>query len=241
MQAKEVMSDGVMSIRWDATVLEAAKLLVNMHVSAMPVLDGDGVMIGIVSEADLVGLTAAGVRAATEGMLAALADESRAPAAYEFAKTTKVTEVMSKSIVTVDETAPLIAVAELMAKHRIKRVPVVRERTVVGIVSRVDLLKALLSYATGATPPHGAAAPGNPAEPADDQLRREVMVAVSGKDWSRARRLDVVVRSGTAHLWGVAPNEGVRVAYESAAGKVPGVSSVVNHMHVAVMSSGSRF
>jgi CBS domain-containing protein len=246
MLAKEVMSDGVMSIRSDATVLEAAKLLVNMHVSAMPVLDEGGAMIGIVSEADLVGLSAAGVVAQTAGILRELADETRAAAAYEFARTCKVTQVMSRNVVTIDENASLLEVAETMREHRIKRVPVLRGRTVVGILSRVDLLKALISYAAASSTPAAAPAPaatrpGPADEPADDQLRREVLAAVTGKDWSRARRTDVVVRGTTVHLWGVAPNQAVRSLYEAAVRQVRGVTDVVNHMHVATVSSGSRF
>jgi CBS domain-containing protein len=140
MKAREVMSDGVMSIRSDATLLEAAKLLVNMHVSAMPVLDEEGTMVGIISEADLVGLTPAGASAGTTGMLRELADEARAPAAHEFAKSAKVTDVMSRNIVTVDENASLLEVVELMREHKVKRLPVLSGRSVVGMLSRVDLL-----------------------------------------------------------------------------------------------------
>lgn len=238
MRAKEVMSDGVMSIRSDATVLEAAKLLLNMHVSAMPVLEEDGSMAGIVSEADLVGLTAAGAKAATAGMLRELADETGAPAAYEFASATKVTEVMSRNVITVDANASLLEVAELMREHKIKRIPVLEGRAVVGMISRVDLLKALISYASGVSP---TSAPSGPAESSDDALRRRVLAAISGKEWSRARRADVVVHGGGVHLWGTAPNQAVRMAYETAVKQVPGVTEVVNHMHVAAMAGLNRY
>jgi CBS domain-containing protein len=241
MRAKEIMSDGVMSIRSDATVLEAAKLLVNMHVSAMPVLDADGTMIGIVSEADLMGLSSAGVVAQTAGILRELADETRAAAAYEFARTCKVTQVMSRNVVTVDENASLLEVAEMMREHKIKRVPVLSGKSIIGIVSRVDLLKSLISYASASSVPAAAApAPRSaaPAESAGDRLRREVVAAISGKEWSRARRTDVVVHGATVHLWGVVPNEAIRGMYESAVRQVPGVGEVVNHMHITGLSAG---
>jgi CBS domain-containing protein len=240
MQAKEVMSDGVMSIRSDATVLEAAKLLVNMHVSAMPVLDEDGTMIGIVSEADLVGMSSSGVAAQAAGILRELADETRAAATYEFAKNCKVAQVMSRNVITVDENASLLEVADVMRDHKIKRVPVLSGKSIVGIVSRVDLLKALISYASTSSTPPAARTPAM-AESADDRLRREVVAAISGKEWSRARRTDVVVHGTTVHLWGVVPNESIRSTYESAVRQVPGVGEVVNHMHIASLLYGSRF
>ncbi len=130
MQAKDVMSDGVMSIGADATVLEAIGLFVKTRVSAMPVLDDTGFMVGIVSEADLIG--AGGFDAATA------AEAGARP----------VVDIMTKDVVTADETASLAEVAGLMLKHRVKRLPILRGGSVVGIVSRVDLLKGLVAGVT---------------------------------------------------------------------------------------------
>lgn len=127
MQAKDVMSDGVMSIGADATVLEAIGLFVKTRVSAMPVLDANGFMVGIVSEADLIG---------SAGFEAAGAAEARSR---------PVVDIMTKDVVTADETASLAEVAGLMLTHRVKRLPILRGRSVVGIVSRVDLLKGLIA------------------------------------------------------------------------------------------------
>lgn len=207
MRAKDVMSDGVMSIAADATVLEAAGLLVGNRVSAMPVVDADGVMIGIVSEADLIGH----------------ADRGTAPvtAAHHGAHTLRVTDVMTSDIVTADENASLAEVSELMLKHAIKRVPIVRDGMVVGIVSRVDLLQALVS-------------PGDPApaRAASERLRYAVAAALEAKDWLLAQRRDLVVNSGVVHLWGVVPSDELLDAYSAAAAAVPGVVAVRSHMHV---------
>ncbi len=218
MRAKDVMSEGVVSIVATATVHEAAKLLVNTHVSALPVLDANGVMVGIVSEADVI----------KEGMQPA----GPTPAGHVTALSRPVAEIMTRDVVTADENASLSDIAALMLRRRVKRVPILRERKVVGVVSRVDLLQALLSSdpvpaATGLSASASAAT-----APSDEALRAAVVAAVSGQSWSLARRADVVAKDGIVHLWGVVPSQAVLDNYAAAAGKVAGVKSVQVHMHV---------
>jgi CBS domain-containing protein len=229
MRAKDVMSDGVMSISADATVFEAASLLVNAQVSAMPVVDEAGSMIGIVSEADLLDSGATdGNPHYRDGLLKELADQITSAGAFVHANSRHVTDVMTKPVVCVEEETPLCDVARLMLDTGIKRVPVRRGTAVVGIVSRVDLVRALISHQTGNQTSEVACFPMH----ADDQLRRDVESAVRGRSWSLAQRADVVVQDGVAHLWGVVPSNLVRQAYRIAAENVPGVKAVQSHMHV---------
>src|SRR5579872_4705485 len=93
MLAKDIMSDGVTSVSADVTVLEAATYLVNEHVSAMPVLDKDGVMVGIVTEADLIPYAGLELANDEKGSAAAIANEVR---------NRKVTDVMTHNVITVD-------------------------------------------------------------------------------------------------------------------------------------------
>ena len=220
MIAKDVMSEGITSLTDDATVQEATELLINTGVSAMPVLDKDGIMIGIVSEADLIR------RASPEAWQRELA----ADAAVTAANSRPVTEVMTKAVITVDETMPLAEVAKLMMVQRVKRLPVTRGKSVVGVVSRVDLLKALLSRRPATMVFHTKAEPAPLS--ANELLHSAVTAAVSGHSWSVARRGDVVVNGGVAHLWGVVPSTEILDAYREAASKVPGVKAVEVHMHV---------
>ena len=106
MRAKDVMSDGVMSISAAATVLEGARLLVNAHVSAMPVVDDEGSMVGILSEADLIRHT--GGMAPTE-----LSDKERAAQTMAEAKARRVTDIMTKDVVTAGEESTLREIADL--------------------------------------------------------------------------------------------------------------------------------
>lgn len=215
MYARDVMSDGVMSLAADATVLEAAQLLVNCHVSAMPVVDPGGRMIGIVSKADLLSCSAEG-------------DDTMD--GFAGAGSRKVVDVMTRDVVTADEDTPVAALAKVMTERHIKRLPILRERAVVGIVSRIDLLRALISLGSGRG--REGSQPSR-----DEHLRREISAACQGRNWSLARQLDVVVNSGVAHLWGVVPSDLVRDAYRAAAENVPGVQAVEVHMHIVPPSA----
>jgi CBS domain-containing protein len=228
--ARDVMSDAVMSVAADATVYEAATLLVNAQVSAMPVVDGNGTMLGIVSEADLLERSGAGDASKSSGLLGQLAADIASARSYVRAKSHRVVDVMTKPVICVEEDTPLNEIAQLMLDTGIKRVPVRRGHSVVGMVSRIDLVRALISQRADAVaqPTLAAALP----EAADEKLRRDIESAVRGRSWSLARRADVVVKDGIAHLWGVVPSDIVLQAYCVAAENVPGVKSVESHMHV---------
>ena len=207
MQAKDVMSDGVLSVGADASVLEAARLLVNCRISAMPVVDEAGIMSGIVSEADLMG------------------DAEDYVAACDGRPTRKVADVMKRDVITACEDTPITQIARLMKGRNIKRIPILRNGTVVGIVSRVDILRGLISLSRDRDEVH-------PAYRRDVELRREIHAACQGRSWSQAKQVDVVVNGGVAHLWGVAPTDLVRQVYRAAAENVPGVKTVEVHMHI---------
>ena len=124
---------------------------------------------------------------------------------------------------------PPSLVAGLMLKHGIKRVPVLRDSTIVGIVSRINLLQALVSPCDSAA----TARPlGNVTPPGDSHLRDTVTAALKAKNWSLVQRSDLVVNSGIVHLWGVAPSPELMQAYSAAVARVPGVVAVQSHMHV---------
>ena len=105
--------------------------------------------------------------------------------------------------------------------------PILRDRSVIGVVSRVDLLQALISLGPEAYTHKPAGA-----HTADDDLRAAVMVALQRHNWSQARRSDVVISHGVVHLWGTVANDAMRSTYVETVRGVPGVSSVENHMHV---------
>ncbi len=227
MHAKDVMSESLFWVASTATIYEAAKLLVNSKASALPVVDENGAMVGILSEADILkGPLVAARKVGTE-TLGRPEEDAYADAAIAQAKAQRVADIMTKGVIAAPETASLRELADLMLKHKIKRVPIVRDREILGIVSRVDLVKALISVGGKVYSPHPT-----PALTTDQQLRRTIMAAMSGHGWAVAQWFDVVVLDGVVHLWGVAPNDAVRQAYVDAARGVAGVEALEDHMHV---------
>jgi CBS domain-containing protein len=146
MYARDMMSKDVATIAAAATAFEAAERLVEARVSALVVLDGDGAMVGIVSEADLIRGAAAAAKAVGLDVLGRIEDDERSAAAVAAIKTRRVADVMTRGVIAAHETATLREISDLMLKHRIKRVPIVRDRHILGVVGRADLLRALIAF-----------------------------------------------------------------------------------------------
>jgi CBS domain-containing protein len=130
---------------------DAVKLLAEHDVSALPVLDANGNLVGVLSEADLIHRVEIGTEKHRPWWLEAVTGASTL--AEEFAKShgKKVGELMTTSVVAVSEETPLSEIAALFERQRIKRVPVVKDGKLVGIVSRANLIQALASVAGGST------------------------------------------------------------------------------------------
>ncbi|HLG49150.1 MAG TPA: CBS domain-containing protein [Reyranella sp.] len=220
MLAGQVMSPIVLAVSLDASIYEAAETMVSAEVSALPVVDGTGRMVGIVSEADLMHRPEIGTEPRKGWLARFLGDSTRAAHEYVALHSRRVGDVMTRPVVTVEEKTPLADVARLMDQHRIKRVPVMRGDTVVGIVSRSNLLRALLSHD-----------PQRPPSPqSDEALRRAVEAAVKGQAWESRWPVNVIVNAGVVHLWGFVGGEATAKAYRVAAENVPGVHKVENHL-----------
>ena len=148
MNAGEVMTSAVISATADTPVRDIAQLLLQNHISAVPILDKSGAPIGMVSEGDLVGRDETERDARREWWLALLAEgESLSPDFLSSLRRPEriASDVMSRPVITVAEDTDTGEIARLLAAHRIKRVPVVRNGRVVEIVSRENLLRALAS------------------------------------------------------------------------------------------------
>ena len=204
MRAKNVMSDEVITVNGGASVLEAARLLINAQVSAVLVTDDHGVMVGMLSEADVIRHT--GGVAPTE-----LSNLAQAVTAMDKARSRRVDDVMTKSVVTATEDTTLHDIAELMMRHGIKCVPILRGNLVVGMVSRIDLVQALISVGLEAY----SEAPID-AQTADERTRVSVMTVLLRLNWSQTRRGAVVIMDGVVHLWGMMASDAQRGAFVEA-------------------------
>src|SRR3972149_2283575 len=145
MHAKDVMTTQVVTVSLDAPVAEIAKQLVQRRISAVPVVDADGRPVGIVSEGDLMRRPETGGERHPSWWLALVAEAETQDREYVKSHGGRARDVMTRDLVTVTEEASLEEIATLLEKHRIKRVPVVREGKLVGIVSRANLLQGIVA------------------------------------------------------------------------------------------------
>jgi CBS domain-containing protein len=146
MNARDVMTRDVVSVKSDTPMRKIAALLVEKGISAVPVVDDSGVPIGIVSEGDLIGRKQAECEAREDWWLTVLAEgEALSPDFLASLDYPTARDLMSAPVITVHEETNLAEIARILTTHRIKRIPVVRDGCTVGIVSRADLVRALLA------------------------------------------------------------------------------------------------
>lgn len=225
MHARDIMTSPVITASPDMPVLEAVNLMLDKHISALPVVDKNGALVGLVSEGDLIRRSEIGARDYSSWWLAAIGGKARL--AKDFVKThgMKAEEIMTRDVVTVSGDTPTWEIAELLERKKIKRVPVLEAGTVTGIVSRANLLQALAAQREKIQ-----AAPSG----GDRGLRDAVLECLQGQSWTDLTHLNVVVLDGVVHYWGLVRSDEERQALKVAAEGVPGVSDVIDHTHVSV-------
>ena len=228
MRAADIMTTDVITISPDASVKELAKLLSDHGVSGVPVVDRDGKLVGIVSEGDLMHRAELGAerrhpRRRRSWWLEMLAAE-REEAARDYIKShgRTVKDLMTRDVVTVTEDTPISEVASRLEEKRIKRVPVVRDGKVVGIISRANLVRAL------ATAPELHRKSN---ETDDRHIRERLLAELKRQDWARVWPEDIQVTGGVVHFWlpddmPSAEIDALRIAAEN----IPGVREVKMHM-----------
>jgi CBS domain-containing protein len=221
MRAVDVMTTGVISVQPDASIGEVAKLMLERRISGLPVIDGAGKLVGIVSEGDLLRRVEADTERRRPRWLEMFATNTTLAAEYVKSHAKRVADVMTAPVVTVRDDAPLAEIADLLETKRVKRLPVVRDGKVVGIVSRSNLLQAIASGA--------AAAASQP--PKDDRAIREALVKeLERQKWAAPGDSNIVVNDGVVHLWGFVMSQTERTALRVAAETIPGVRSVEDHL-----------
>jgi CBS domain-containing protein len=220
MLAIDVMVRDVVTVRPDTDVADAIKLLAEHDVSALPVLDTAGNLVGMLSEADLIHRVEIGTEKHRPWWVEAVTGASTL--AEEFAKShgKNVGEVMSGGVISVSEDTPLSEIATVLERHRIKRVPVVKDGKLVGVVSRSNLIQALASV-IGRIDQHNET---------DRQIRLDLLSRLREQSWTDFGSRNITVSDGVVHLWGLVGSEAERKALLALAESVPGASRVSDEM-----------
>jgi CBS domain-containing protein len=219
MQARDLMVSPVVTVQPSASVKEVAKLLLEQGISAVPVVDDQGKLVGVVSEGDLLHRPEIGSERRRSWWLLGLTDEETLAAEYVKAHAHKVADVMTRKVITAATDASLHELATLMEANAIKRVPIVEDGRLVGIVSRANLVRALAS-----------AQPALEIELSDANIRGQLLAHLQNQAWARPWLLNIMVKNGVVDLWGVVRSDAERRAVRIAAESIDCVRAVNDNL-----------
>ena len=220
MRAMDVMTSEVITVDEDASVQAVAKLLAERGISAVPVADRENRVIGMVSEGDLLHRAETGTERRRSWWLDMMASTNQLAGDYVKSHSGKVKDIMTRDVISVTETTPVADIAVLLETNRIKRVPVVRDGKLVGIVSRANLVRALAMTITQAS--------GTEAD--DLSIRDKLLAELKAQRWAEVSPANVTVKDGVVHLWSSYLSEQEKRALVVAAETTPGVRRVEDHM-----------
>ena len=219
MRARQIMTRNVISVKPDTSIADAANRMLQQHISGLPVVSETGKLVGIVSEGDFIRRAEIGTQRKRGRWLRILVGPGRAATDFVHEQGRKVSEIMTPEPLTVTEDATLEEIVKVMEKNHVKRLPVLRGEQLVGIVTRANLLQAVVDLARDVPDPTAD----------DDHIRNRVFAAIEKSDW-RPAALSVTVREGIVHLSGVIFDERSREAAIVAAENVSGVRTVHDHL-----------
>lgn len=227
MNAADVMVSKVITVGPDASVATIAETLLANRISAVPVVDESSALLGIVSEGDLIHRVETGTEQPRAWWLEFFIGKEAL--AREFIKShgRKAADVMTRPVITVKPDTPLGELASLLEKHRIKRVPVVKGGKIVGIVSRANLVQALVTLGTGIKPSASAN---------DSILRDNLLGRLRLQPWW-TNSINVIVKDGMVELWGYVDSQTAGDAIRIAVEETPGVRQVSNNLAIEIRPS----
>lgn len=215
MKARDVMVSPVITVKPSASVKEVAVLFLERRISAVPVVDDQAKVVGIVSEGDLMHRSEAGTERHRSWWLRGLAGDDAIAGEYVKAHARKVADVMTRRVITASPDAPLHEIAALLEKNSIKRAPIVNNGQLVGIVSRANLIQAVASTRKELDIPLS-----------DTTIRDKILAHLKNQSWAHTGLLNVTVNDGVVSLWGMTNSDTERKAIRVAAETMAGVRAV---------------
>ncbi len=221
MKARDIMSTKVVTVSPSTSVRDIAGLMVEKHVSGLPVLNDNGTLVGMVSEGDLLRRPEIGTQKHRRRWVSFFSGVDSQAREFTNTHALRAGDVMTEQVIHVSEQTPLGDVVGLMEKHNIKRLPVLSDGKLVGIVSRADLLRALAARQADPMPP--------PAE-SDATIRAAMNDVLKNEEWAMSAMVNVIVSEGVVHLWGVIDSDDQRRALRVAAENIPGVAAIEEHL-----------
>ena len=227
MRVRDVMTYGAIGVSENATLAEAVETLLRSRVSALLVFDADHALVGVLSEGDLMRRSELGTDAKRPRWLEYLLSGGKLAESYVHAHGRKVSELMTRKVMTIAEDAELSEAVDLMLRGHVKRLPVLRGQAVTGVISRSDLLKALLAPA----PNPGAPRP-------DGEIKAAIAAELEKRGWAPKASVRVEVANGVVTFNGAITDERLRAGLKVIAENTPGVTAVHDHMAWIEPNSG---
>src|ERR1700674_5009031 len=227
MRAHQIMTRPVITVAPETTIVEAANVMLQKHVSGLPVVDAAGKLIGIISEGDFIRRSEIGTQRRRGRFLKFILGSGKEATDFVHEHGRKIAEIMTPDPLTIGEDTDLEKIVELMEKNGVKRLPVMRGDKLVGIVSRSNLLQAVASLAREIPDPTAD----------DDHIRNRIIDTLQKNVWCPFG-LSVTVRDGIVHLSGVITEERSRQAAIVGAENVAGVKTVHDHLCLVDTMSG---
>jgi CBS domain-containing protein len=226
MRAMDVMTTNVITVEPNTSVQELATLLSERGISGVPVVDSDNRLVGVVTEGDLLHRAETGterrIQRRRSRWLDTFVSDQEAARDYVKAHGRVVREIMTRDVISVSDTTELADIATLLETKRIKRVPVLRDGKLVGIVSRANLVRALAMTKSE---------PAIEADSDDHTIRQKLITELTGQEWVHMWAADIIVRDRVVHLWfSDDRSEEERQAVRVAAENIPGVRQVQEHI-----------
>ena len=221
MKARDVMVASVITASPNASVKSVAETFVRHQISAVPVVDDKGKLVGIISEGDLLHRAEAGTEKRRPWWLRAFIGPDALANEYVKSHARKVADAMTRQVVTASPETPLHEVATLLEKHSIKRVPIVENGQLVGVVSRANLVQAVACAGKVLEIPLS-----------DSTIRDKILAHLQAQDWAHTNLLNVTVNGGVVDLWGIVSSANERQAIRIAAEATPGVNAVKDNLRL---------
>lgn len=228
MRAHQIMTKNVITVAPTTSIEGAANVMLRNHISGLPVLNADGSLVGVVSESDFLRRSEISTGRKRAAWLKILVGANRLASDFVREHGRTVNDVMTRDPITAEEQTPLDELVHLMEKKGIKRLPIMKDGNLVGIITRSNILQAVASMAHEIPDPTAD----------DSHVRERIIREISATDW-RPIGFDTTVRNGVVHLYGIVSNDGSRQATIVAAKNTAGVKEV--HDHLCFVDSYSGF
>jgi CBS domain-containing protein len=219
MKARDVMVSPVITVNPGLLIKDLVRIFLERRISAVPVVDDGSQLVGIVSEGDLIHRVEAETERRHPWWLRTFMAPSTLAAEYNKAHGQKVSDIMVRNVITAEPDTPLHEIAALLEKNAIKRVPIVKNGQIVGIVTRANLVQVVASSRKGLD-----------IQPSDAAIRDRLFNHLKEQPWAHTSLLNITVRDGVVDLWGMTTSKTEKDAVRIAAESIKGVRAVNNNL-----------